>query len=162
MPVSQTIRSAGSAKLRSRMPVASKCQLWASSFGKIFLRSRARATAPSASSTRAQTHRAAKASQPSSKKPPMAKPRFWMVKIIQKWFLSGGLCRTHWSQYSILRQRVQIFFAAVQGQWSRSKGHTCEKENKLLRIRVDNSRLPRYTVCQKVRFRAGCNSPPAV
>ena len=81
----------------------------------------------------------------------MAKPRLWMTKIMENRPFDAMISKQ--TQYSIFRQEAQI-----PGGQSRAR----EKQNKLLAYGVDKAGPLRYTVGQKVRFRAGCDSPPAV
>ena len=74
-----------------------------------------------------------------------------MTKIMEKRPFDAMISKQ--TQYSIFWHQAQI---------PRGQSRAREKQNKLLAHGVDKAGLLRYTVGQKVRFRAGCDSPPAV
>lgn len=54
-----------------------------------------------------------------------------------------------------------IAYSAARGKERKVKAHF-DKKCANFQKGVDSTALPRYTLGQKVRFRAGCNSPLAV
>lgn len=55
-----------------------------------------------------------------------------------------------------------IAYSAARGKERKVKTHFDKKCANFLERGLDSAAVPRYTLDQKVRFRAGCNSPLAV
>ena len=149
MNAARVSRCSGTAKLRSRMGVPASRQLRRSRAGNTLRDKSCRASQPSASSSAAHTTRAAKAAQPSSRREPSSKPRPRIEKIME-----NLLC--------FFTTHIMIAYSAARGKERKAKTHFDKKCANFSKRGLDSAAVPRYTLGQKVRFRAGCNSPLAV
>ena len=149
MNAARVSRCSGTAKLRSRMGVPASRQLRRSRAGNTLRDKSCRASQPSASSSAAHTTRAAKAAQPSSSSEPSSKPRLRIEKIME-----NLLC--------FFTTHIMIAYSAARGKERKVKTHFDKKCANFSKRGLDSAAVPRYTLGQKVRFRAGCNSPLAV
>ena len=57
---------------------------------------------------------------------------------------------------------IMIAYSAARGKERKVKTHFDKKCANFSKRGLDSAAVPRYTLGQKVRFRAGCNSPLAV
>ena len=149
MNAARVSRCSGTAKLRSRMGVPASRQLRRSRAGHTLRDKSCRASQPSTSSSAAHTTRAAKAAQPSNSSEPSSKPRLRIEKIME-----NLLC--------FFTTHIMIAYSAARGKERKVKTHFDKKCANFLERGLDSAAVPRYTLGQKVRFRAGCNSPLAV
>ena len=131
------------------MGVPASRQLRRSRAGHTLRDNSCRASQPSTSSSAAHTTRAAKAAQPSSSSEPSSKPRLRIEKIME-----NLLC--------FFTTHIMIAYSAARGKERKVKTHFDKKYANFSKRGLDSAAVPRYTLGQKVRFRAGCNSPLAV